>query len=200
MGYFYGIEMTKNGEAFTDEECEWLIRGFLSKRLLELGLICRADDRGDPVIQLSPPLVAGPEEFEASIGRRSSARPSLEAWKELDVGDEGRRRSSAIARLQGIVGAGVGDMSRRRSTRRHPRAPATAARRTRSSAPWSGCRRPPCASGCSASSTAGVMQIVAVTDPAMLGLGLQAMIGSADRGRRRGRAAAVTDVTTSSTW
>ena len=28
------------------------------------GLICRADDRGDPVIQLSPPLIAGPEQFE----------------------------------------------------------------------------------------------------------------------------------------
>ena len=40
------------------------MRGFLSNRLLEIGLICRADDRGEPVIQLSPPLVAGPAEFE----------------------------------------------------------------------------------------------------------------------------------------
>ena len=81
MGYFYGIELTKDGQDFTDDECEWLIRGFLSTRLLEHGLICRADDRGDPVIQLSPALVAGPEEFDAIA---SIIRQTLqEAWKEL---------------------------------------------------------------------------------------------------------------------
>ena len=32
--------------------------------MFELGLHCRADDRGDAVLQLAPPLVAGPEEFE----------------------------------------------------------------------------------------------------------------------------------------
>ena len=82
MGYFYGIELTKNGADFDADECEWLIRGFLSKRLLELGLICRADDRGDPVIQLSPSLVAGPEEFDGIRDRIQQAL--LEAWKELD--------------------------------------------------------------------------------------------------------------------
>jgi adenosylmethionine-8-amino-7-oxononanoate aminotransferase len=81
MGYFYGIELTDDGGDFSDEQCEWLIRQFLSKRLLELGLHCRADDRGDPVIQLSPPLVAGPEEFEiiTDIIRQTLT----EAWKEL---------------------------------------------------------------------------------------------------------------------
>jgi adenosylmethionine-8-amino-7-oxononanoate aminotransferase len=66
-GYFYGIELVKDldtRESFDDEESERLLRGFLSHRLLELGLICRADDRGDPVIQLSPPLIAGPEQFD----------------------------------------------------------------------------------------------------------------------------------------
>jgi adenosylmethionine-8-amino-7-oxononanoate aminotransferase len=82
-GFFYGIEMSKNGEPFSDDECEWLIRGFLSSRLLELGLICRADDRGDPVIQLSPPLVSGPEEFESITG--IIRQTLLEAWKELDA-------------------------------------------------------------------------------------------------------------------
>ena len=82
MGYFYGIELTKNGADFDDDECEWLIRGFLSKRLLELGLICRADDRGDPVIQLSPSLVAGPEEFD--LISSTLHQTLLEAWKELD--------------------------------------------------------------------------------------------------------------------
>ena len=67
MGYFYGIELVKDArtrQTFTPEESETLLRGHLSKRLLELGLVCRADDRGDPVIQLSPPLIAGPEEFD----------------------------------------------------------------------------------------------------------------------------------------
>jgi adenosylmethionine-8-amino-7-oxononanoate aminotransferase len=67
MGYFYGIELVKDRDArtsFTEEEGERLLRGLLSPRLFDLGLICRADDRGDPVIQLSPPLVAGPDEFD----------------------------------------------------------------------------------------------------------------------------------------
>jgi adenosylmethionine-8-amino-7-oxononanoate aminotransferase len=67
MGFFYGIEMVKDPvtkETFSPEEGELLLRGFLSKRLLELGLICRSDDRGDPVIQLSPPLIARQEQFD----------------------------------------------------------------------------------------------------------------------------------------
>ena len=31
-------------------------------------MICRADDRGDPVIQISPPLVAGQAEFDEMVG------------------------------------------------------------------------------------------------------------------------------------
>jgi len=67
MGYFYAIELVKDQASkahFSPEECERLLRGFLSPRLFELGLICRADDRGDPVIQLSPPLIAGQEQFD----------------------------------------------------------------------------------------------------------------------------------------
>lgn len=70
-GYFYGIELVKDRdtrESFTGEESERLLRGFLSQRLLELGLHCRADDRGDPVVQLAPPLIAGPEQFEEISG------------------------------------------------------------------------------------------------------------------------------------
>jgi adenosylmethionine-8-amino-7-oxononanoate aminotransferase len=66
-GYFYGIEMVKEKatrETFTDEESERLLRGFLSHALYEAGLICRADDRGDPVIQLAPPLTCTQEHFD----------------------------------------------------------------------------------------------------------------------------------------
>jgi adenosylmethionine-8-amino-7-oxononanoate aminotransferase len=65
-GFFYGIELVKDRatkETFTKDESRDLLRGFISNRLLELGLLCRADDRGEPVIQLSPPLIAGPEQF-----------------------------------------------------------------------------------------------------------------------------------------
>ena len=69
-GYFYGIELVKDRqtqERFSEEECKKLLQDFLSPRLFELGLICRAEDKEEPVIQLAPPLVAGPEEF-AEIG------------------------------------------------------------------------------------------------------------------------------------
>ena len=66
-GFFFGIEMVKDKatkQTFDDDESERLLRGFLSKALFEAGLYCRADDRGDPVIQLAPPLVAGQAEFD----------------------------------------------------------------------------------------------------------------------------------------
>jgi adenosylmethionine-8-amino-7-oxononanoate aminotransferase len=66
-GYFYGIELVKDKttrETFDDDESERLLRGFLSKALFDAGLYCRADDRGDPVIQLAPPLIVGQPEFD----------------------------------------------------------------------------------------------------------------------------------------
>jgi adenosylmethionine-8-amino-7-oxononanoate aminotransferase len=66
-GYFYGIELVKDKatkETFNDEESERLLRGFLSKALFDAGLYCRADDRGDPVIQLSPPLICDQSHFD----------------------------------------------------------------------------------------------------------------------------------------
>ncbi|MFC0682490.1 aspartate aminotransferase family protein [Lysobacter korlensis] len=65
-GYFFGIELVKDKttkETFNDDESERLLRGFLSKALFDAGLYCRADDRGDPVVQLAPPLTCGPTEF-----------------------------------------------------------------------------------------------------------------------------------------
>jgi adenosylmethionine-8-amino-7-oxononanoate aminotransferase len=83
-GYFHAMELVKDKEtkeSFNDEESEQLLRGFLSGELYKRGLICRADDRGDPVIQFSPPLVAGPEQF-AEI--ESVIRPVLtEAWERI---------------------------------------------------------------------------------------------------------------------
>ena len=66
-GYFYGIELVKDRETketFNDAESERLLRGYLSGALWEAGLYCRADDRGDPVVQLAPPLTVGQKEFD----------------------------------------------------------------------------------------------------------------------------------------
>ena len=66
-GYFYAIELVKDKatkETFSDEESERLLRGYLSKALFAAGLHCRSDDRGDPVIQLAPPLFVGQSEFD----------------------------------------------------------------------------------------------------------------------------------------
>jgi adenosylmethionine-8-amino-7-oxononanoate aminotransferase len=66
-GYFHAIELVKDRdtkESFDDRESEELLRGYLSGELYSRGLICRADDRGDPVVQLAPPLIADSEQFE----------------------------------------------------------------------------------------------------------------------------------------
>jgi adenosylmethionine-8-amino-7-oxononanoate aminotransferase len=83
-GYFFGIELVKDKatkETFNDDESERLLRGFLSKALFDAGLYCRADDRGDPVVQLAPPLTIGPAEFDEIEGILRSVLS--EAWTRL---------------------------------------------------------------------------------------------------------------------
>jgi adenosylmethionine-8-amino-7-oxononanoate aminotransferase len=83
-GFFYGVELVKDKatrETFNDEESEHLLRGFLSKALYDAGLYCRADDRGDPVVQLAPPLICGQAEFDQM---ESILRGVLtEAWTKI---------------------------------------------------------------------------------------------------------------------
>ncbi|MCE0538912.1 aspartate aminotransferase family protein [Kineosporia rhizophila] len=83
-GFFYGIELVKDKNTrttFDEDESERLLRGFLSKALFEAGLYCRADDRGDPVIQLSPPLTLGPADFDEIEGILRGVL--TEAWNQL---------------------------------------------------------------------------------------------------------------------
>jgi adenosylmethionine-8-amino-7-oxononanoate aminotransferase len=85
-GYFWGVELVRDQTSktrFSAEEAHDLTEGFLTPALHRRGLICRASDRGYPVIQLAPPLIAGPEEFDeigsilhsvlAEAGRRVGA-------------------------------------------------------------------------------------------------------------------------------
>jgi adenosylmethionine-8-amino-7-oxononanoate aminotransferase len=92
-GYLWALELVKDKETratFDDEESETLLRGFLSPALYEHGLICRADDRGDPVVQISPPLIAGPQEFDEIVGILGDVLG--EAWERV-----GRRRTGERA-------------------------------------------------------------------------------------------------------
>jgi adenosylmethionine-8-amino-7-oxononanoate aminotransferase len=92
-GYFHAVELVKDKEtkeSFDDEESERLLRGFLSAELYKRGLICRADDRGDPVIQISPPLVAGQAEIDEMTGILG------------DVLSEASKRLSAAGRIHEV--------------------------------------------------------------------------------------------------
>ncbi|OJX62340.1 MAG: aspartate aminotransferase family protein [Micrococcales bacterium 73-13] len=83
-GYFFGIELVKDKasrETFDDAESERLLRGFLSKALWDAGLYCRSDDRGDPVVQVAPPLTCGPDEFDEIEGILRAVL--TEAWSRL---------------------------------------------------------------------------------------------------------------------
>ena len=83
-GYFYGVELVKGNatkQTFSDEECERLLHGYMSPAIFEAGLYCRTDDRGDPVIQLAPPLISGQAEFDTI---ESILRSVLtETWQRL---------------------------------------------------------------------------------------------------------------------
>jgi adenosylmethionine-8-amino-7-oxononanoate aminotransferase len=83
-GFLRTVELVRDPdtlETFSDEECHWLLKGQISHRLFELGLMCRADDRADPMIILSPPLIAGDEELDLI---ESVLRTVLtEAWDSL---------------------------------------------------------------------------------------------------------------------
>ena len=90
MGYFQAIELVKDKETketFSHAESEDLLRGFLSGELYRRGLICRTDDRGDPIVQLAPPLIAGEEQFEEieAVLRPvlSEASERVEQWSSL---------------------------------------------------------------------------------------------------------------------
>jgi adenosylmethionine-8-amino-7-oxononanoate aminotransferase len=85
-GYFYALELVRDPATratFSPAEADHLLRAIISNRLLDLGLICRADDRGDPVITLAPPLVAGEEEFD--MIERVLRQVLVEAQAEMGV-------------------------------------------------------------------------------------------------------------------
>jgi adenosylmethionine-8-amino-7-oxononanoate aminotransferase len=84
-GYFYAIELMKDPEAmvpFTADEATTLV-GLLKPKLLELGLIARADGRGAPILQYSPPLIADSQQFDEIVDM--SGRALDAAWAEMNA-------------------------------------------------------------------------------------------------------------------
>jgi adenosylmethionine-8-amino-7-oxononanoate aminotransferase len=70
-GYFWSVELVKDRstkQTWEEDEANWLLRDILTAQMVERGLLCRLDDRGDPVIQLSPPLVADRALLDSMIG------------------------------------------------------------------------------------------------------------------------------------
>jgi adenosylmethionine-8-amino-7-oxononanoate aminotransferase len=93
-GYFKSLELVKDKatrETFNDEECDILLRGFMSEALYSRGLICRADDRGDPVIQLSPPLIAGRAEIDECVAVLDEVLPL--AAERMQLGSATQRQT-----------------------------------------------------------------------------------------------------------
>ncbi len=59
-GFFWAVELVKDDDntRFDAEERDSLLRGYMAPALLEAGLIARADDRGDSILQIAPPLIS----------------------------------------------------------------------------------------------------------------------------------------------
>jgi adenosylmethionine-8-amino-7-oxononanoate aminotransferase len=86
-GYLRVVELVRDRdtrESFTDDECQWLLKGQISRELFARGLMCRTDDRAEPVLVLSPPLIAGEEEFAFIAGVLREVL--TDAWAALQRG------------------------------------------------------------------------------------------------------------------
>jgi adenosylmethionine-8-amino-7-oxononanoate aminotransferase len=91
-GHFWAIELVRDQESretFEGPAAEWLLKDVLSAELWGRGLICRLDDRTEPIVQIAPPLVADTgtiEEIASTLrealtvaAERMSERPELSA-------------------------------------------------------------------------------------------------------------------------
>ena len=114
-GFFYALEFVRDSETkqtFDDADCEALLRGYLSPAFFDAGLICRADDRGDPVVQISPPLVATETEMDEIVGILG------DVCRRRSAGSPQRRRQPSPNRHRGDSRAG-GRVSRTPCRSRH---------------------------------------------------------------------------------
>lgn len=69
-GYFYAIELCRSraeGSMLTAEEAKDHVASLMPRLIAEAGLVIRADDRGEPKLMLSPPLIATRTEIDELI-------------------------------------------------------------------------------------------------------------------------------------
>jgi adenosylmethionine-8-amino-7-oxononanoate aminotransferase len=81
MGFFWAVELKPeraDGTPLREDEYQRYIKGVLSQALLDNGLICRFEDKEDPVIQYSPALVADRELLSRIAEITDSALTELE--------------------------------------------------------------------------------------------------------------------------
>ncbi len=83
-GYFWSVELVKDQatkQPFTKSDCERILRGVVAPGMWQAGVYCRADDRGNAVVQFAPPLICGQAEFDQI---ESALRSVLtDAWTQL---------------------------------------------------------------------------------------------------------------------
>lgn len=90
QGFFWALELVKDPAtkaAFTEAEANWLLRQELSGHMDDLGLLCRLDDRGEPVIQLAPPLVSDEHTLDRIVDIVGTAvERACQAWCRAGAG------------------------------------------------------------------------------------------------------------------
>ena len=71
MGFFYAVELVKDADntSFDADEREHLLRGYMGPAMLRAGLIARADDRGDSILQIAPPLIADDDVLDEIVDK-----------------------------------------------------------------------------------------------------------------------------------
>ncbi len=86
-GFFWAVELVRDEQAgrFDAAERDRLLRGYLPGRLLEAGIIARADDRGDSVVQIAPPLISDADILDAIVDRLGQVL--TDAGVEMGVGE-----------------------------------------------------------------------------------------------------------------
>jgi adenosylmethionine-8-amino-7-oxononanoate aminotransferase len=70
-GFFWCVELVKDeyNTRFDADEREHLLRRYMAPAMLDAGLIARADDRGDSILQIAPPLIADDDVLDEIVDK-----------------------------------------------------------------------------------------------------------------------------------
>jgi adenosylmethionine-8-amino-7-oxononanoate aminotransferase len=99
MGFFWGVEIKAewpDGTPVSGRDYRERFKGLLARKLLEGGLICRFEDKEDPVIEFSPVFVSDKEVLGRIAEITGGALTELE--RRIGVGHRTTRGSGAHAR------------------------------------------------------------------------------------------------------